>query len=176
MSLAVVGLEDGGAPTASLLDFWLRLGIAAICGGAIGWERERKSRPAGLRTHMLVAIGACAFTLLSIEIGERDKEVDPTRMLQGIIGGVGFLGAGAILQGREGVRGMTTAAGIWAVAAMGMAAGLAEYALLLAISTTSLATLSLLHGVVDRAPLGPDGPVDAAPRNGDENRGGAAPP
>ncbi len=174
MSLAVVGLEDGGAPTASLLDFWLRLGIAAICGGAIGWERERKSRPAGLRTHMLVAIGACAFTLLSIEIGERDKEVDPTRMLQGIIGGVGFLGAGAILQGREGVRGMTTAAGHWAVPAMGMAGWLPEG--LLAISTTSLATLSLLHGVVGRAPLGPDGPVDAAPRNGDENRGGAAPP
>ncbi|MCA8971195.1 MAG: MgtC/SapB family protein [Planctomycetes bacterium] len=136
--------------TASVTELWLRVAIAAICGGLVGWDRERKDRPAGIRTHLLVAIGAAGFTLLATEMGEKSRAVDPTRMIQGVIGGVGFLGAGAILQSRGNVQGMTTAAGIWVVAAIGIAAGLGEYHLLAALLVMTLLALTVLHGVGQR--------------------------
>jgi putative Mg2+ transporter-C (MgtC) family protein len=102
-------------------DMVLRL-LAACAGGmAIGWERESKNKPAGLRTNILVAVGSAGFTLVSwnltahLNAGANDLRVDPLRLVQGIIGGIGFLGAGAIIQSHGTVRGMTTAAGIWVV-------------------------------------------------------------
>ncbi len=112
----------------------LRLGIALAFAAVIGWERERKARPAGLRTNMLVALGASTFTVISIAMFEQfmadpgqSQPVDPTRIIAGIVGGIGFLGAGAIMQGRQRVHGMTTAAGIWVVAAVGVASGAGYY-------------------------------------------------
>ena len=102
----------------------VRLGMAALLGGVLGWEREHAGKAAGVRTHMLVSMGAALFVLASEQSGI--VAADNSRVLQGIIAGVGFLGAGTILKGdAEGqVRGLTTAAGIWLTAAIGVAAGL----------------------------------------------------
>lgn len=136
--------------TTSSVELWLRLLAAALCGGAVGWEREIKNRPAGLRTHMLVALGAAGFTMLSTELLERHPSSDPARIIEGIIGGVGFLGAGTILQRRGDIKGMTTAAGIWVVAAIGIAAGLGEYQLLIALVLITLVTLFALPRMIGK--------------------------
>ncbi|HLT19544.1 MAG TPA: MgtC/SapB family protein, partial [Thermomicrobiales bacterium] len=110
----------------------LRVGLAAMLGGIIGYDRESHQGSAGLRTHMLVALGAATFTVVAILItdhaGFEDSNVrlDPTRIIQGIITGIGFLGAGVILQGPDikKVKGLTTAAAIWVTAAIGMLCGL----------------------------------------------------
>jgi putative Mg2+ transporter-C (MgtC) family protein len=109
-----------------------RLVVAALLGALVGWERERAQRPAGLRTYMLVAFGSALFTVLSLEAF--GPQADPARLAANIVVGIGFLGAGTIFREGEVVRGLTTAAGLWAVAAIGMAAGVGEY-LLAAIST-----------------------------------------
>src|SRR5690242_9109984 len=104
----------------------LRLGIAAILSALVGIERERHEHPAGLRTHILVGIGAALFTVLSIYAFPAG---DPERVAAQIVVGIGFLGAGAIVQSKSKyhIKGMTTAAGIWAVAAVGMACGTGMY-------------------------------------------------
>ena len=104
----------------------LRLVVAAVLGGLLGWERERAGKAAGVRTHMLVAMGAALFVLLSQQVGIGTPDL--SRVIQGIVAGVGFLGAGTILKGNfEGqVHGLTTAAGIWLTAAIGVAAGLGQ--------------------------------------------------
>src|SRR4051812_2936660 len=91
----------------------LRLLLAAILGGILGFEREQRGKPAGVRTHMLVALGAALFVLVPQQAGV--SNADLTRVLQGLVAGVGFLGAGTIIKGdgREEVKGLTTAAGIW---------------------------------------------------------------
>ena len=107
----------------------LRLLAAVVLSMAIGWERERREKPAGLRTHMLVGLGAAAFYLLAIEFvlgGMKDAEdirPDPMRIFEGVITGIGFLGAGAIIQRGSEVRGLTTGAGIWVAGAIGLACG-----------------------------------------------------
>jgi putative Mg2+ transporter-C (MgtC) family protein len=108
----------------------LRLLIALLLGGAIGVEREIHGKSAGLRTHMLVSLGSALFTVLSYTLAESMGDAaraDPTRIAAQIITGVGFLGAGTILQGRGSVHGLTTAASIWLVAAIGMASGAGFY-------------------------------------------------
>jgi putative Mg2+ transporter-C (MgtC) family protein len=101
----------------------IKLVLAAVLGGAMGWERELKGKAAGLRTHMLVAVGAALFVMAPLEAGV--PLADITRVMQGVAAGIGFVGAGAILkmsdQGQ--VMGLTTAAGIWMTAAVGMAVG-----------------------------------------------------
>jgi putative Mg2+ transporter-C (MgtC) family protein len=119
-----------------------RLVVAALLGALVGWERERAQRPAGLRTYMLVAFGSALFTVLSLEAF--GPQADPARLAANIVVGIGFLGAGTIFREGEIVRGLTTAAGLWAVAAIGMAAGVGEY-LLAAISTVIV--LIILAGV-----------------------------
>lgn len=102
----------------------LRLIIAAVLGGILGYERERKKRSAGVRTHMLVAVGAALFVIGPLQSGMPIE--DMSRVLQGVVQGIGFLGAGAIMvraKQRE-VEGLTTAASIWATAAIGVIAGL----------------------------------------------------
>jgi putative Mg2+ transporter-C (MgtC) family protein len=115
----------------------LRLGVAAGLGAAIGVERELRDREAGLRTHMLVALGAALFTVVSAYgfadvIGRGDPNVverlDPSRIAAQVVSGIGFLGAGAIIRQGLSVRGLTTAASLWIVAAIGMAAGAGMYA------------------------------------------------
>jgi putative Mg2+ transporter-C (MgtC) family protein len=101
----------------------VRLVIAAVLGGVIGFERERTGKPAGARTHMLVALGAALFTLVPLEAGMHTA--DFSRIIQGLVTGIGFLGGGVILKLSEEhqVRGLTTAAGIWTTAGVGMAVG-----------------------------------------------------
>lgn len=122
----------------------LRLLIAAILGGVLGYERERKGKAAGLRTHMLVALGAALFVIAPQQAGVSDN--DMTRVLQGIIAGVGFLGVGTIIRGRgEGeAKGLTTAAGIWLTAAIGVAAGLGREATAVLATVLALVILALL--------------------------------
>ena len=127
---------------ASVTRITLRLLIAAILGGILGFEREQKGKAAGLRTHMLVALGAALFVLIPQQAGASDADL--TRVMQGLIAGVGFLGAGAIIKGNGGeedIRGLTTAAGIWLTAAIGMAAGLGREAT--AVLSTLIALLIL---------------------------------
>ncbi|RYY73161.1 MAG: MgtC/SapB family protein [Gammaproteobacteria bacterium] len=103
----------------------LRLLMAALLGGLLGYEREQRGKSAGVKTHMLVCIGAALFVLIPQEAGVI-AEADLSRIMQGIISGIGFLGAGAILKGNDekDLKGLTTAAGIWLTAAIGVAAGL----------------------------------------------------
>jgi putative Mg2+ transporter-C (MgtC) family protein len=102
----------------------LRLFVAAALGGAIGLERELRERQAGLRTHLVVSVGSALFTLVSAYgFHSFDGKVDPTRIAAQIVSGIGFLGAGAIIRQGLSVRGLTTAASLWLVAAIGMASG-----------------------------------------------------
>lgn len=102
-----------------------RIAVAALLSGLIGYEREFRGKPAGLRTHALVGIGAAIFTIVGI-VGFSGG--DEARVAAQIVTGVGFLGAGAIFRGGDGVEGLTTAAGLWAVAAIGMASGAGAWA------------------------------------------------
>lgn len=115
-------LPDAGTMTLIVV----RVLCAAVLGGMIGWEREAKGRAAGLRTHMLVSVGAALFVLAPLLSDIEGEAV--TRVMQGIVSGIGFLGAGAILRRNRGdrVEGLTTAAGIWMTAAIGMAAGMGQ--------------------------------------------------
>lgn len=108
---------------------FLRLTLAALFAMALGFEREAKSKPAGLKTHMLVGVGSAAFFMIFVEFALgplKDAEgisPDPMRVIEGVITGIGFLGAGAIIQGRGDVRGLTTGAGIWVAGGIGLACG-----------------------------------------------------
>ena len=106
----------------------LRLLVAAALGGLLGYERELRGKSAGVRTHMLVAVGAALFVLVPQQAGA--SLADISRVMQGLIAGVGFLGAGAIIMGNQQVStsGLTTAAGIWLTAAIGVAAGIGREA------------------------------------------------
>jgi putative Mg2+ transporter-C (MgtC) family protein len=106
-----------------LLRVILRLCVAVVLGGLIGWQREQANKPAGIRTHMLVALGSALFVVVPLEAGMHSA--DFSRVIQGLITGIGFLGGGVILKvgAEHRVEGLTSAAGIWATAATGMAAG-----------------------------------------------------
>ncbi|HEU4854490.1 MAG TPA: MgtC/SapB family protein [Nitrosospira sp.] len=129
----------------------LRLAIAAILGALLGLEREHSGKAAGVRTHMLVAVGAAIFVLVPQQMQMPDAEV--SRVIQGVITGVGFLGAGTILKStsEETVKGLTTAAGLWLTAAIGIAAGLGREGS--AVLSTLLA-LAILHLVPKILPKG----------------------
>jgi len=112
----------------SNLELIARLGLAALLGGVIGFERERLSWAAGLRTHMLVCVGACLFMIVSAfgfmdVLTHEHVSLDPSRVAAQVVSGIGFLGAGSILLRGEIVRGLTTAASLWSVAAVGLATG-----------------------------------------------------
>ena len=117
----------------------VRMLVAALLGAVIGWDRERKGRAAGLKTHILVATGAALFVLAPTLAGIEGS--DNTRVMQGIVQGIGFLGAGAILRSRDGerVEDLTTAASVWMTAAIGMASGMGLE--VVAAITTALAWL-----------------------------------
>ena len=128
----------------------LRLGAAIAFSCLIGLDRELKNKPLGLRTNMLVALGAASFCVIVIELlhmpdpGSNASKIDAGRVLEGIIGGIGFLGAGAIIQERNRVIGATTGAGIWAVGAIGVASGFGYYLHAAAITLLALFVLTVL--------------------------------
>ncbi len=128
------------------LEMALRLVLAAALGAIIGYQRERAGKPAGLRTHMLISIGSALFTVASVS--GFTGTVDPTRIAAGIVTGIGFLGAGAILH-REGgiVAGLTTAATIWVSAAIGLAAGAGLYLISAVATGLVLIVLFLPHPI-----------------------------
>ena len=122
----------------------LRLVLAALLGGLLGYEREMQGKAAGVRTHMLVALGAALFVLVPKEAGV--SGADMTRVIQGVVAGVGFLGAGAIIKGgaEESVKGLTTAAGIWLTAAIGIACGLGRESTAVLSALLAFAILALV--------------------------------
>lgn len=128
----------------------LRLLTAAALGGILGYEREQHGKAAGLRTHMLVALGAALFVLVPQQAGV--SAADLTRVLQGLTAAVGFLCAGTILkgQGEADIRGLTTAAGIWLTAAIGVAAGMGREATAVLSTLLALAILTTVPRVVRR--------------------------
>jgi putative Mg2+ transporter-C (MgtC) family protein len=129
----------------------LRLFVAAGLGGAIGLERELRESQAGLRTHLVVSVGAALFTLVSAYgFSNFDGKVDPTRIAAQIVSGIGFLGAGAIIRQGLSVRGLTTAASLWLVAAIGMAAGAGYWDGALIATLGALLTLGPLRVVAFR--------------------------
>jgi putative Mg2+ transporter-C (MgtC) family protein len=134
----------------------IRLLAAALLGAVIGIDREWRSRPAGLRTHMLTALAAALFTVLTFEIVNSDllmhenTRVDPIRVIEAVTAGVAFLAAGTIIRGRGGVHGLTTGAGMWLAGSLGVAAGLGYLAVAGLAAAFGVAIISLL-GQIERA-------------------------
>lgn len=132
------------------LEILIRMAAAIACGAVVGFEREFQAKPAGLRTHMMVALGSASFTLLTLHIYQAALEAagsgrvgsDPLRVVSGVIGGIGFLGAGSIVQSRGAVQGLTTAATIWVVGSVGIACGTGYY--IVALFTVAFSLLILL--------------------------------
>jgi putative Mg2+ transporter-C (MgtC) family protein len=145
-------------PELPLEELVLRVILAAALGGAIGAERELRERGAGLRTHMLVSVGAALFTLVSA-YGFSDFEfstpkgvtIDPTRIAAQIVTGIGFLGAGAIIRQGISVRGLTTAATLWVVAAIGLASGAGYYSAAVVTTVAVLVALGPLRVVARKS-------------------------
>jgi len=141
----------------SWYEILLRVGAAAVLGAVLGAEREADGHEAGLRTHLLLSVGAGLFGLISVgafddfydQRSDTNFQVDVTRVASYVAAGVGFLGAGAILKHGTHVKGLTTAASLWATAAIGLAAGLGFW--IAAVATTGLALVSLLARPVKRA-------------------------
>ncbi|MGE0119065.1 MAG: MgtC/SapB family protein [Dongiaceae bacterium] len=138
-----------------IVDVLARLAAAMAAGMILGLEREWRQKPAGLRTHMLVSLAAAAFTILAFELFHASLEIapdskgDPIRVIEGVIAGVAFLGAGTIIQGRGDVKGLTTGASIWLSGATGLACGGGYY--VLAAITVALAFVVLaLVGLFER--------------------------
>ena len=135
-----------------------RLILASFLGGLIGLEREIHGRPAGFRTHLLVSLGACLFTITSIEFyrifgnftGSGPVGVDPGRIAAQVVTGIGFLGAGAIIRERASIRGLTTAACLWVAAALGVACGIGLFWLAVSVTLVALVNLLLLKEVEKR--------------------------
>lgn len=129
----------------------LRLGCAMLVGIVIGMEREYTHRPAGLRTHILVALGACVVSILGEMLFTHYSALgatpDPARLSAQVITGVGFLGAGTIMKEGASVKGLTTAASVWAVACLGIAAGFGYYALSLTGMLFTLVTLTIFEAL-----------------------------
>jgi putative Mg2+ transporter-C (MgtC) family protein len=126
--------------TIPLTEILLRIGLSMVLGGVIGFERERDNQPAGLRTHMILVIGACLAMILSINIGAV-SDTDPGRIAAQVISGIGFLGAGAILRYGFNVRGLTTATTLWTMAIVGLVLGAGYY--WIAIITTAIMLIVL---------------------------------
>lgn len=126
-----------------------RIGVAAVLGGALGFEREWKGHWAGLRTHMMVSIGCAILVIGGLDAAGPDHKEAVTRVIQGIASGIGFLGAGTILKldKKQEIKGLTTASSIWLAAALGTTAGLAQYALAAAAAIISLFVLGVLRPI-----------------------------
>ncbi len=135
-----------GIRDVTYLSIALRLTAAVLLGGMMGIEREKKSRPAGLRTYMLVCMGACLIMLTNQFIYQATGAGDPMRLGAQVISGIGFLGAGTIIvTKRNQIKGLTTAAGLWAAAGIGLALGIGFYEAAFAAAVAIVLILSVLH-------------------------------
>ena len=133
-----------------LLTIFVRLALAMICGGILGMERGKKNRPAGFRTYMLVCVGATLVMLTNQYLCEVYGTGDPARLGAQVISGIGFLGAGTIIvTGRNRVKGLTTAAGLWADACLGLAIGVGFYSAAIIGGVLILLVMSALHRMDD---------------------------
>ncbi|MGZ7444561.1 MgtC/SapB family protein [Paenibacillus sp. TH7-28] len=133
------------------IELLLRVLIAGICGVLIGFERKNRMKEAGVRTHYVVAAGAALMIIISKygfqdQIGWENLSLDPSRVAAGVVSGVGFLGAGMIFMQKHTVKGLTTAAGIWATAGIGMAVGAGMYFIGIAVTLLLLLGQIILHG------------------------------
>ena len=123
----------------------LRLLLAGFLGGLIGLEREMRAKGAGIRTHFIVALGSALFMIISMYAFEGTDKFDSSRVAAGVVSGIGFIGGGVIIFQRNVIRGITTAAGMWVAAAIGLACGAAMYPLAAAATLITLLVLELLH-------------------------------
>jgi putative Mg2+ transporter-C (MgtC) family protein len=152
--LAGLGAEFSDLSAVQAAQLFVRLLVAAVVGGLLGWERERAGKAAGFRTHILVAVGSAAFVAVSQQSG---VTADGMRtVVQGLLAGIGFLGAGCILKAdhETQVKGLTTAAGLWLTAAVGMTAGLGREVSALMIGAVGLFVLYVLRRWEVRLHLG----------------------
>lgn len=128
-----------------MFEYALRLFLSAILGGIIGTEREKRDKAAGIRTYALVAVTSCLIMLtsynLAMDLGDEKAYADAARIAAQVVSGVGFLGAGTILKNDNKIRGLTTAAGLWSVAGIGLAVGMGYY--FIAIITTLIIVITL---------------------------------
>lgn len=151
----------GEATSVETWEVGLRLLIAALFGGIVGFDRERRDKPAGLRTHMLISLAAAVFTLIALELHAQlmqtyeHSNADPIRIIEAVTSGVAFLAAGAIIQSRAGVQGITTGANMWLAGALGVACGAGYYVLALIGAVLALIILTLL-GLVEARIAGSD--------------------
>lgn len=140
-------LLESGRASLPAWEIGFRLALAALLGAVIGFDREVRDRPAGLRTHMLIALAAATFTLLTLELFEEVKQeagrvtADPIRIIEAVTAGVAFLAAGAIIQSRGRVKGLTTGAAMWLAGALGLASGAGYYRI--GLTTLALALIIL---------------------------------
>ncbi len=140
------------------LEMVTKLLLASVLGALIGLEREVHGRPAGFRTHLLVSLGSCLFTIISIDFyriygnfsGTAPVGVDPGRIAAQVVSGIGFLGAGAIIREKASIRGLTTAACLWVAAAIGLSCGVGRYAPAIVVTLLAFASLLLLKKVENR--------------------------
>ena len=131
-------------------DSFIQLGVSLICGLLIGAEREYRGKVAGLRTNILICMGSCLFMIISKHVAETGLKngftsADPGRIAAQVVSGIGFLGAGAIIRHKGGISGLTTAAGVWGMAAIGLASGSGMYALALVSSVTYVLIIEVFY-------------------------------
>ncbi len=132
-----------------LIDMAIRLSVAVGLALLVGLERELRGKPAGLRSHMLVSLGAAAFIIVGTGILESaatsdSAAIDPTRIVEGIIGGIGFLGAGSIIRSGGSIQGITTGASIWLAGAIGVSAGVNNFPLAAMVAVMALIIMTVL--------------------------------
>lgn len=167
--------EEFGHPTYTAFPVIVaRLLLAALFGAVIGFEREWRNRPAGLRTHVLVCVAAATFAVLTIEIvhvpmlsadvAKDAVKVDPIRVVEAVTAGVAFLAAGTIMFSRGEVQGLTTGAGLWLAGAIGLACGLGLWQIAAFATVLSLVVLGLLHAFEVQTGISKDKRDDAGPK------------
>ncbi|MFN0191000.1 MAG: MgtC/SapB family protein [Aestuariivirga sp.] len=136
------------------LELAIRLSAAVILGGLIGWDREAKNRPAGLRTHMLTSLASAAFAIVALELMQwavkQGASADPIRAIEAVTAGVAFLAAGTIIQSRGEVTGLTTGAGMWLAGAIGVACGTGLYSVAVFVTLLALLILAGLQRLSER--------------------------
>jgi putative Mg2+ transporter-C (MgtC) family protein len=156
MEILVDELTSGLPDLAESIRVVFRLLVAALLGAVVGYERERTGKSAGLRTHMLVSLSSAIFVLAPLEAGMNTGDL--SRVIQGVAAGIGFIGAGAILKLTDArvIEGLTTAAGIWLTAALGLAAGMGRFGL----AAISALMAWLILALVSRLEIRREGPAD----------------
>jgi putative Mg2+ transporter-C (MgtC) family protein len=160
--------EDAFHTEIGFLNMLARLTAAAVFGLIIGLDREYKDHPAGMRTHMLVSLASATFTVLTFEVVARTfggpTQSDPVRVIGAVTAGVAFLAAGTIIQGRRGVQGLTTGAGMWLAGAIGLACGIGAFGVALTVTLLGMFIMTLLAWVTPYMPKKKNGDEDVPAR------------